>query len=67
MKFRVLKAGNGMEIAVNVEQVKAVRALPSQGPEGKDTICEVEFLDGSTVDVAEHIFDIVSKLNTIAE
>lgn len=67
MKFRVLKAGNGMEIAVNVEQVKAVRALPFKGPEGKDTICEVEFLDGSTVDVAEHIFDIVSKLNTIAE
>lgn len=67
MKFRVFKDGHGLKTAVNVDQVKAVRELPPCGPEGKTIICEIEFLDGSTVDVEEHIFDVVSKLNIIAE
>lgn len=66
MGFATFKAGNGLRILVNSDQVRAVRELPPQGPEGNIVICEIEFSDESTCDVEEHIFDVAAKLREVA-
>lgn len=67
MGFAKFRAGKGLRILVNSDQVKAVRELPpSPSPEGNIAICEIEFSDESTCEVEECIFDVAAKLREVA-